>query len=469
MTSYWQYYTIDVKELLGREFKITDQNHALNKLDGDLKIAGVSQFKDLIFETLTDDDGKFADPDVYINLNDTRPDLWRHDHGCTVLGNDLCIVSGKDIEERKVTHITVGIFCFTDCKFKMQAELDAEIIMDPGKMNKIYFKANQQRIFKFRIPDSSEIEQIEIKGINENKFAKWDMFVLQGNVVPDTSKAIKLESAWENGYIGLFKKHCFCFCTNCNYTVLITAKESGYITIGAKTSNSFVDLKSFPGGTTYDTVYFWGTTCYKYMVTDGDKDFRIRLESYSGNPDAYVNPKYPLTYRNLSRAMYNSKDHFWNEELVLDPSTRAKHGGSTGLYYVCVYGSTGSNYKISAKNEDHSIMLKAGLSESGYVEKGEIKQFYFMDNLLMDPKARVKVNGHLMSGSFRLVAKLCPKPKHMSTLQEDCFLSEAEMMKLNPKEKIVRSSQGYEIEKPDHNICAPNEGAAAKLNSKAEA
>lgn len=114
-------------------------------------------------------------------------------------------------------------------------------------------------------------------------------------------------------------------------------------------------------------------------------------------------------------------------------------------------------------------MLKAGLSESGYVEKGEIKQFYFTDNLLMDPKARVKVNGHLMSGSFRLVAKLCPKPKQMSTLQEDCFLSEAEMMKLNPKEKIVRSSQGYEIEKPDHNICAPNEGAAAKLNSKAEA
>ena len=104
---------------MGREFKITDENHALNKLDGDLKIAGVSQFKDLIFETLTDDDGKFADPDVYINLNDTRPDLWRHDHGCTVLGNDLCIVSGKDIEERKVTHITVGIFCFTDCKFKI--------------------------------------------------------------------------------------------------------------------------------------------------------------------------------------------------------------------------------------------------------------------------------------------------------------------------------------------------------------
>jgi len=74
----------------------------------------------------------------------------------------------------------------------------------------------------------------------------------------------------------------------------------------------------------------------------------------------------------------------------------------TGIYYICVYGSTGSAYKISAKNEAHSTFLKAGLSESGYIDHDEIKQYYFTDNLLLDPKARVKFNGHLMSGSVRL-------------------------------------------------------------------
>jgi len=53
---------------------------------------------------------------------------------------------------------------------------------------------------------------------------------------------------------------------------------------------------------------------------------------------------------------------------VLEPKLRQEKGLLTGLYYICVYGRTASNYKISAKNEDHSIMLKAGLSETSYVE-----------------------------------------------------------------------------------------------------
>ena len=103
------------------------------------------------------------------------------------------------------------------------------------------------------------------------------MLILQGNEVPDTSRALILWPAWQNGYIGKFYKHCYCFCTNCNYTVLVSSKSEGYISIGAKYTGKTVDLRSFPGSSTYDAVAFWGTQCYNYTVLDKTKDFRVSL------------------------------------------------------------------------------------------------------------------------------------------------------------------------------------------------
>jgi len=45
-------------------------------------------------------------------------------------------------------------------------------------MHNIYFKKDQQRIFRFEIPDSEDIETIEIRGIHENKFAHFDMLMV---------------------------------------------------------------------------------------------------------------------------------------------------------------------------------------------------------------------------------------------------------------------------------------------------
>jgi hypothetical protein len=77
--------------------------------------------------------------------------------------------------------------------------------------------------------------------------------------VPDTAKALILAPAWENGYIGKFMRNCFCFCTGCNYTVLMSAKSEGYINVGGKVNGDYVDLKSFGGGVVYDAVMFWST------------------------------------------------------------------------------------------------------------------------------------------------------------------------------------------------------------------
>ena len=194
------------------------------------------------------------------------------------------------------------------------------------------------------------------------------MMINQGVIVPDTSRALILAPAWENGYIGQFYRHCYCFCTGCNYTVLVSAKSDGYITLGAKYPGEPVDLKTYPDETAYDSVRFWGVQCYNYTVTDPTKDFSVKLESYAGDPDVYINPGTLINQLNYTMAKYNSRNHFWNEELILTPADRNETKTLTGVYHICVFGATTTTYKLSAKNEIHSPMLQAGLAESGYLD-----------------------------------------------------------------------------------------------------
>lgn len=222
--------------------------------------------------------------------------------------------------------------------------------------------------------------------------------------------ALVLEPAWENGYVGKFYKNCFCFCVGCNYTMLISSESEGYISVGASISNETIDLKSYPNGETYDFVGYWDTKCYKYSVKDGTQDFRVKFQSFSGEPNVYVNPLVPIDASNFTAAKYNSREYFWNEELVLDPDERKKYQGLTGMYYMCIYGSTSSSYKISAKNENHDKMLKTGLAEGGFVDQNEIKQYYFTDSILMDENIKIQFDTHVMIGSVRVKTKLCTRP-----------------------------------------------------------
>lgn len=66
-----------------------------------------------------------------------------------------------------------------------------------------------------------------------------------------------------------------------------------------------------------------------------------------------MNPLVPIDSKNFTMAQFNSRESFWNEELVLDVDERKEIGALTGIYYICIYGSTSSSYKIGAKNENH--------------------------------------------------------------------------------------------------------------------
>lgn len=97
---------------------------------------------------------------------------------------------------------------------------------------------------RFEIPNDPNITTVEIKGINQNKFDQFNIIMTKGNQLPNSDNSLYLRPAWENGYVGKFTEDCYCFCRGCNYTVLVTAENDGYITVGAKVSGQIVDLMS---------------------------------------------------------------------------------------------------------------------------------------------------------------------------------------------------------------------------------
>ena len=135
----------------------------------------------------------------------------------------------------------------------------------------------------------------EIKGVNENKFDKFEMIMSKHNEIPESDNAIYLRPAWENSIVGKFYPFCDCFCYGCNYTVLTTSENAGYITFSVKIDNKTKPIYPSSNGVVFDSVYMNTHQCYSYNVTDPDKDFRIRLDSFSGDPDVYVNPYVELS------------------------------------------------------------------------------------------------------------------------------------------------------------------------------
>ena len=97
-------------------------------------------------------------------------------------------------------------------------------------------------------------------------------------------------------------------------------------------------------------------------MTKESKDLKIRLESFAGDPNIYVNPLVLPT--NIGLSAFNSRDHFENEELILTPSERAK-------FNATIFGNTAATYHLVVTNEDHDIFIKSGLSESGYLGNNE--------------------------------------------------------------------------------------------------
>jgi len=59
----------------------------------------------------------------------------------------------------------------------VQAEVTEELLLDTGRSYKLFFKEESERIIRFQIPNDPSITTVEIKGINANKFDRFNMIM----------------------------------------------------------------------------------------------------------------------------------------------------------------------------------------------------------------------------------------------------------------------------------------------------
>jgi hypothetical protein len=181
-------------------------------------------------------------------------------------------------------------------------------------------------------------------------------------------------------------------------------------------------------------------------------DLRIRLESFAGDPNLYVNPKTLLD--NIGLSPFFSRDHFDNEELVITPDERKSINASVGPYIICVFGNTGSSYKLTVMNNDHEIFLKSGLSESEYIDSNQTQLFYFRDPILAQENVNISFKLHVMIGKARLRAKLFEVnfTDTYEDFKEKCVITTEEMLEDDPEEKTDMHI-GSESEATNTTLC----------------
>lgn len=203
-------------------------------------------------------------------------------------------------------------------------------------------------------------------------------------------------------------------------------------------------------GEVYDNVFKGRANCYNYYVSDPRFDLRVKMKVYSGDPDLYINPKESNIA--LNKYKYNSLETLESEELVITPAMREDDQNVVGEYFICVYGRFTSSFKLIVRNDDTSShMLESGVSESGYLAKNDIINYWYREDILKS-KTNISFQLHAMSGMITLRYKKCAVGSDFDQSKNDCTHNLEDLTKPIPDEKIFYGV-GAEIIEHDPTGC----------------
>eukprot|EP00347_Sterkiella_histriomuscorum_P005695 403355617 len=195
-------------------------------------------------------------------------------------------------------------------------------------------------------------------------------------------------------------------------------------------------------GESYDTIQKGQIQTYSFQVDNPETDFKVKLEVFSGNPDLYVSPlNIP---ERVYESAFNSKDHFFNEELIITPQQRQEQNALQGLYFLIVYAQSDCSFKISVSNENRTQFLTEGLSQSNYLLSNQIDNYFFRDSSFGSPWTHLIFQFHLIYGQAQYFVKVCKI--HFENTEEEilqiCSYKQTELTELaNPNLKSPHISQ----------------------------
>lgn len=83
-----------------------------------------------------------------------------------------------------------------------------ELILTDGVSIRVYLYENEERIFKYFVPDDSEIRHVQISARAQDSFSKFEILTVKGNDPPGTNRRRHSWPVWNNGYVSRFEPGC---------------------------------------------------------------------------------------------------------------------------------------------------------------------------------------------------------------------------------------------------------------------
>lgn len=90
----------------------------------------------------------------------------------------------------------VGIYCDADCDLILDVGFTEEFQLEDGKEIEQYFYPNQERIYKFYIPENPNITSIEFVTNAVDHYDKYLVLLSKGNEYPSTNTGKFFRPAW---------------------------------------------------------------------------------------------------------------------------------------------------------------------------------------------------------------------------------------------------------------------------------
>jgi len=294
------------------------------------------------------------------------------------------------------------------CVYKLTVKSSPELELKEGERITDQLKEAESRIYRFYVPPDTEIHSLLVDlGVSGNS-SMIRMFVTQANdpdTLPSVSNTLYVIPSWFGLSARVYEDNTYSFCRNCTYKVLITANEETMYDLKYSTTKSVARITE-DVYQTFEVVYAGERNCYEYIVKDSSDLFEIHLNTFSGDPNIYVNPK--ILPKEEANFAFSSKGEL-DEVLSITSEQRRTAGQIIGPYYVCIFGSRTSSYSlmINSVKEGENIVIPiySGLTRTEMIKKDALKVYEY--SLFGQESTNITFTLTSIAGNADLYIKFC--------------------------------------------------------------
>jgi hypothetical protein len=295
-----------------------------------------------------------------------------------------------------------------ECAYTITVKFAEDFELHEGKKITSELGKDETKIYTFFVPDDREINSILIDlGVfgNTNQVKMYATIIKDENTRPDNMNTISVIPSWFGLSARAYQGNSYEFCRNCWYKVMISSNKEISYTLHYHTSKAVTRIKE-KFFASYELVLYGERNCYEYLVDNPEEILEVSVNTFSGDPDIYVNPG-TLPTRKDEFAFRTSGD--LDETLIIEPQQRREHNALTGKYYICIYGALTSSYGFIFSSTEQNEMAKeyiySGLTRTSQVKKDQLKTFTFL--LYHEDKTNITFTLTSLSGNADLYIVLC--------------------------------------------------------------